>query len=116
MREELKPVLEIVNRIRGARGMEALTELPKGIPKDCYQCVIARAVAKEDEKGVLASSYLIEFHHAAEDVARIGAAIGEAVRRHGHNDQPFGVKTPRVLFIFISDFDHFKYPDLVAES
>ena len=98
---DLADVLAEVNRLRAERGMEPLSEMPKGTPYSLCECPVARAI-----EGTASRAYLI--------VGRM-ADFKSGDWRWGLEANPDQIQAPAVISRFIAHFDMTDaYPELVA--
>ncbi len=109
-------VLDLINLAREALGFQGLTEMPLGIPGDCWECPIARGLEVLDQQGISVTSDLQIRTSAARKIA---AAWGTRWRRSlfdrtGLPVRMMGkVELPPVLLAFVANFDARKIPDLI---
>ena len=110
---DVKEVLERVNKLRIAIGMEPLEDLPKGVQHRTNSCPIARSLPKGWHVGTyqLMAPIAGISEYTAELVISNWGPVDESVTE----DKDF-FKNPEIITQFINEFDQENWPQYFSDE
>lgn len=105
--------LSFINRFRQYAGIDTILSLPKAIPGDPSDCVLAKAVNFDIE---------VDGEYFATESLDVATALGKATNQRfevydeGYGHTTYHVNIPQYLRQFIQNFDTGKYADLLDDG